>query len=360
MAPPQADINETVDKVAVEVSMIDGKVRAGDITVTHFRPSGDGPFPIVVLQHGRASARRSAPWRWRLLPLARFFVRRGFAVLVPTRLGYGESGLTPDPERVGTCAAPNLAPMIGVLVAQTEAVLDFARRQPWADANRALVAGQSLGGLTAVASAGRRLPGVVAAINFSGGAAGRSDRPLEPCAPAIVRESFRELGRNAKVPTLWLYAENDRLWGNTIPRDWHRSYAAAGAPAEFHMLPAVGDDGHDFTVAGFRVWRPLVDAFLAKLGFAVPRTPGAPPPSGFAAVDDASKVPFVREAVRHDQYQKFLDADLPRAFVISRNGSWVWATGADALERALGRCGLTAKSHCSAYAVDDAVVWVPK
>ena len=202
-APLHTEFNETVDRVPVEVVMIDGKVRSGDITITHFRPAGDGPFPVVVLQHGRAGARRTSPWRWRLLGQSRYWVRRGFAVFVPTRLGYGETGLWPDPERVGACADPSFAPMIRVLVKQTEATLAFAARQPWADARRAIVVGQSQGGLTAVASAASQLSGIIAAVNFSGGTAGRRDRPLEPCAPDRMQERFRE----AKA---WIESDEDK------------------------------------------------------------------------------------------------------------------------------------------------------
>src|SRR5437870_5628352 len=64
------------------------------IDVTVFRPGGGGPFPIVVLSHGspRSPAERRLEGRQRLEEQARPFLEMGFAVVVPTRRGYGDSG----------------------------------------------------------------------------------------------------------------------------------------------------------------------------------------------------------------------------------------------------------------------------
>src|SRR5215468_7511681 len=77
--------NESVMRVPVESASID---------VTVFKPRGAGPFPIAVLSHGspRSPGERRADGRQRLVAQAERFVGMGFAVLVPTRRGYGESG----------------------------------------------------------------------------------------------------------------------------------------------------------------------------------------------------------------------------------------------------------------------------
>jgi len=84
-----------------------------------------------------------------------------------------------------------------------------------------------------------------------------------------------------------------------------------------------------------------------------------PPPSGFAEISDASKVPAVREAGRQ-QYRRFLAAQSPRAFALSPSGNtWAWVSSPvpDAAWRALVGCNERAKERCQLYAVDDAVVW---
>jgi len=77
------------------------------LTATVFRPLGMGPFPLVVLGHGRPTVApdRSNIGCYRVIPQIREFVRRGFAVIVPIRRGYG----APDGDFVEDPGAPALA-----------------------------------------------------------------------------------------------------------------------------------------------------------------------------------------------------------------------------------------------------------
>jgi dienelactone hydrolase len=359
-APPQlaADLNETVVRWPVTVRLPRGGSRSGDMVISHFRPPGPGPFPIIIMNHGRNGENRATPPRLRFLRIARFWVRRGFAVMVPTRLGYGETGIDPDPEASGPCAAKNFQPMLDAGIVQVEGVIAFARTQPWADLGRIVLAGQSVGGFITVAAAGRRLPGVIAAINFAGGAGGNpKERPGQPCGADRIEAAFAAAGRTAQVPALFFYAENDRFWGASWPKAWHAAFVAAGGRARLVAAPPSGEDGHHFINTGFRLWRREVDRLLGELGFAAPRSADAPAASGFAAIEDAQAVPFVKPEVKDKGYQGFLNADVPRAFAISGNGAWAFASGEEAMARALGRCREFARRECRLYAVDDAVVW---
>ena len=84
------------------------------------------------------------------------------------------------------------------------------------------------------------------------------------------------------------------------------------------------------------------------------------PASGYAAMDDAGKVPLdVTEGI--NAYQQFLDSVLPRAFAVAASRRhWAWNTGTEnAVDEALQRCALRAGQSCKLYAVDDAVVYQP-
>ena len=58
-----------------------------------YRPAGTGPFPLVTINHGAprpgTDVQQARPG---FAAAARWFVRRGFAVVVPMRRGYGHSG----------------------------------------------------------------------------------------------------------------------------------------------------------------------------------------------------------------------------------------------------------------------------
>lgn len=357
-----ADLFETVTRLSVTVQPLYGGAHSGDMVLTHFKPPGEGPFPAVVMQHGRDSNQRANPARYRYTDVARYWVRRGVAVFVPTRLGYGDSGTAMDPEFTGSCDQKHYDVAAAVMNVQTLAAIDFATRQPWVDARKLIVMGQSMGGFASVAVMGARHPAVIAGINFAGGSGGEPvTRRANPCSPHRLGDSLASAGKaNAgHTPMLWLYAENDAFWGPDIPRRWHGAYTRAGGQAEFVAFGPVGSDGHTLLSRGLALWRPVLDRFVGTLGIHAPRTADAPPASGFAAIDDATRLPLVRQDVKETGYARFLSLDLPRAIAIGPKGEWAFFSGDHAMQRALERCAQTARTACQLYAVDDQVVWRP-
>jgi len=108
-APPEQlslDIREAIVRVPVTVKDAFNKEITGDVLVTTFRPQGPGPFPLVVMNHGRKSSTRAQDPRQRYEPIARFFIRKGFAIAMPQLLGYGVSASAGDPEDQGGCDNP--------------------------------------------------------------------------------------------------------------------------------------------------------------------------------------------------------------------------------------------------------------
>src|SRR5271165_2074026 len=83
-------------------------VPSGDAAVashaTLFRPQGDGPFRLAVIAHASTQnvLRRAQMPQPEYRALAAWLVARGFAVLVPERLGHGATG-GPYTESQGDC-----------------------------------------------------------------------------------------------------------------------------------------------------------------------------------------------------------------------------------------------------------------
>jgi dienelactone hydrolase len=354
------DLHEQVLRLPVTVKDGFGRQETRSIALTVSKPAGDGPFPLVIMSHGRGSAeRRSQQGRQRYEPLARYLVSKGFVVLVPTRVGYGDTYADFDPEDNGGCNVMRVEPVSIAASDQVIAALQFAQSLPYVDASRWVAMGQSVGGLTTVAVAWRHPPGLVGAINFSGGAGGDPERrPGQPCAPAQIERLWRANARTAQVPMLWLYWENDKYWGAEVPRQWHRAFIEGGGKAQLHTLGATGNDGHLGINVDMNTWVPLVEAYLAGLGFGRSGVIVRPPPSGHARIDDLSGPP-TSQPNREGAYRRFLDAKLPRAFAIGPNGAAGWASGDWALGRALGSCQRRGGERCRLYAVDDDVVWDP-
>jgi dienelactone hydrolase len=269
-------VEEQID-VPVEVTDAYGKQIRHTIKVTVFSDDANPrPAPVLVLNHGRSAEPqgRADLGRARYTDASRFFVKLGFIVAVPTRMGYGVTG-GDDVEDTGSCERKNYPPGYAAAARQTLTVLDAVRQRPDADKARAVLMGQSYGGATAVALAALNPPGVQAAINFAGGGGGNPKTQAQrPCAPQSLERMFRDYGKTAKVPMLWVYTENDMYFGPAYPKEWHGAYVAQGAPAEFVQYPPHGDDGHALFTRFPEVWKPKVTEFLQTQGFVAPAAKG--------------------------------------------------------------------------------------
>ena len=265
-----AGLAEAQDRVSDTVRIPLDRI---EMTTELHRPAGPGPFPVVVFAHGRPVDHHGRTALARSIPRdqAAFWVRRGFAVVAPFRPGYGPTGgtdvealharnceRTPDYRRIAEAAGRPV-----------EAAIAWAQQQPWARRDRILLVGTSVGALGVLAAAARQPEGVVAYVDFSGGAGALPRQsPGRSCRPDIVTALFAEYGRSIRIPGLWLYAENDLAWGPEVPKIWHKAFAEGGARSSFVMTPAVpGVDGNLLMLRGQKLWAPIVRGFIASLMF---------------------------------------------------------------------------------------------
>src|SRR5215813_15024704 len=231
-----------------------------------FRPSGPGPFPLVIVNHGTTQNAE----RRRLLKapdfdaMAQWFVRHGFAVAVPQRPGHGETG-GEYREDQGGCDEADFA-RAGLGAAESiAAAVAYLRGQSFVRRTGVIVVGQSAGGWAALALASRAPAGVRAVIDFAGGLGGRSwDRPDNNCAPDRLVATAAEFGRTTRIPTLWIYSENDTYFAPRLSTAMAAAFRAAGGQAEYVLLPPFGDDGHFMAerAGSESAWGPVVERFL--------------------------------------------------------------------------------------------------
>ncbi len=373
MAAAQGVANAAVKPTAAQEEhsyygprLIEEKVRipaanGRSLAATILRPEGDGPYGAVILNHGvsasaRERARESADL---LINSAAVFARRGYAVVMPLRRGFGATGgeMAEDP---GSCANPDYFHAEANAADDVMAAYDYARQLPYVDPSQMILAGQSAGGMVSIFTAGtRNPPGLVAVLSFAGGRGGDPDSsPGVPCAVEPVAKVFEALGKTIHVPVLFNYAENDLFFSPKVTRGWVDRFNAAGANAEYVLQPPFGKDGHYLfaDTLGVRYWLPTVERFLSSHHVSFARLDAADPErQPLLALD---RVPNIKSDSCRGLYRAFLESPGPRAYAVSADGRCGFAGGLpDAREIAVKQCSSVSKDGCSLYAVDDAVVW---
>lgn len=332
-----------------------GSQQQAMLETTVFQPNGPGPFPLIIINHGKDPGRPSLQPRDRFYHMATAFVERGYAVMVPMRQGFSKStGRYRD----------HGCDMTANGYSQAEDIRDtlaFARQQSWVDKDRIVIAGQSYGGLATIAVGTQELPGVRGLINYAGGLRDDSDR----CAwrSALV-SAFAEYGSKAKLPSLWMYGQNDSLFGPELAQRMHAAFEQAGGRARLVEFPAFKRDAHGMLASrdGEKVWLADTEKFLNEIGMptkVVHEVPAPPTPArtDYAKVDDVDAVPFLSENGKR-AYRDYLTKMTPRAFAVSPSGAWTWAEeGEDPDGRALATCSAKSTEPCRLYSVDDYVVW---
>lgn len=236
---------------------------------TLFRPAGDGPFPLAIVNHGsdQIAAERARMPMPAFPSLTDWLVGRGYAVLLPQRPGHGETGGR-YLEDQGSCRRARYAESGQATADSIAAAIDFMTRQPFIKPTGVLVVGNSAGAWGALALAGRNPANVAAVVNFSGGRGGRNrGRADDNCAPERLVAAAGEFGRTARIPTLWLYAENDSYFPPDLSQELEAAYTASGGRAEYVLLPAVPGDGHRLinTSPPEASWVAPLEQFLDRL-----------------------------------------------------------------------------------------------
>lgn len=233
-----------------------------------YRPPGNGPFPLAVVNHGSTqnALQRAEYRRPEYLALVQWFVARGYAVAVPQRPGHGETG-GPYYEDQGNCVAPDYRRAGEGAASSIAAVIGYLTRQPFVQkGNSVVLVGQSAGAWGALALGTYNPREVKAVVAFAPGRGGLIDGAAGGCVPDRLIAAARGFGEKSRVPTLWIYAQNDGYFPPDLSRKLVEGYRLAGGRAEFHLLPPFSSDGHTLIQApeAVAIWGPLVENFLGR------------------------------------------------------------------------------------------------
>lgn len=238
-------------------------------------PSGeDKRRPLVVINHGTDESTRFAVSMPVYYYLSRWFVDRGYVVVLPQRRGHGATG-GPLAEAIGNCAHPDHYASGNVAADDIEAAVRYMTAQPFVASDGAVVVGVSTGGWASLALSARNLPQVQAIVNFAGGRGGHAyGRANAICGEDALLSAARMYASRAQEPTIWFYAKNDSYFGPELAEDLAQTWSSAGGSVEEHILPPYGQDGHAIADdrQGWDIWGPSLDSFLERVRDSEPKS----------------------------------------------------------------------------------------
>lgn len=316
------------------------------------RPNEPGRFPLIIIAHGSPRDRSARPKMTPLamLPQAMEFARRGFAVAVVMRRGYGDSG-GDFVEGTGPCNNPDYIASGFTSAADLRAAITHLSRRTDIDATRNLVVGRSAGGFAAVALSTNPPSGLIAAISFAGGRGSQVDGQV--CRADRLVAAFGTFGQRSRLPMLWVYAENDRYFGPELAQRFRDVFVLAGGKTEFVQAPPFGQDGHTlFSPSGIPVWTPHVDKFLKSQNLVLRDEPLPLPTASLPPPEQLS-------TEGRKAFESFLVAAPHKAFAVAPGGAYGWQSEQRTVEEAKAGALRNCRKHaadCRVAAVDDAAL----
>jgi pimeloyl-ACP methyl ester carboxylesterase len=254
---PEVDASMGEEVVVVPRTNEDGAVVQLETTI--YRPPSPPPWPLAVFNHGSNGKLSSHHLQARERPaeIARFFRERGYLIAAPMRQGFGRS----TGESHFRCDHADYALRYEGDIA---AVITSLSERGLVKPDQVVVLGQSNGGLVTLGYAAVH-PTAKGVINISGGV--DTARPECDWRKGML-DAANKLGSRAAVPSLWLYAEDDKIFDPSIARPFFDAYRAAGARAAMVTYPR---GGHGFALkkGSATTWGADVDRFLAEVGLPV-------------------------------------------------------------------------------------------
>lgn len=349
-APAPGATNQAAPGLIEESTFLNVRGPAGSyrLEAVVVRPAqAQGRLPIALITHGkpRLSSEMAQIRADLLARSARDLAYRGYLAVGVIRRGYGRSDGTPGVATnapYAKCTVADLQKYFEVEADDLEAALRAVQARPDADPTRGIVIGGSVGGGAALALAARKPAGLSAAINIAGGVRLTNAQGEVVCPYETPIAAIGQLGAGSRIPTLWIYSENDGIFAPDIARRAHAAYKAAGGNAELQPIPAIDADGHHALQlpAGRVHWLAAADRFLRANSL---------PTWTATDVDRAMRKAAIQTGSR-GMVEKYFSLYTPRVMLQAPDGRVTYVADTRSLDAArasgLASCEKWAKAPC--------------
>ena len=309
-----------------------------------------GKLPIALLTHGKPRLPSDlVKIRAELMSRqARDLAYRGYLAVAVVRRGYGVSGGTtgqPTNALFAKCNDADLRKYFAVEADDLERALRVVTARNDADASRVIAIGGSVGGGAVIALAARNPPGLKAVVNLAGAMRITDADGNLACPQDLPIAALASFGSQTRIPSLWVYSENDSNFGPDAARKVHAAYVAQGGIATLKIVPSLQpNDGHNVfeLPAGRQHWLAALDPFLRAQNL----------PTWNPQQLDALMQRYRISPNRRQWLEGYFSLYTPKILVQAPNGTLNYTADARAIETAqkaaLEGCEKTAKAPCTA------------
>ena len=347
-----------------EATFLDVRGPAGNYRLEAYvvRPAADtGRLPIALLTHGKPRLPGDlVKIRGELMSRqARDLAYRGYLAVAVVRRGYGRSDGTPGrPANAAylKCNEADLRRYFEVESEDLERALQAVASRPDADGTRAIAIGPSVGAGATLALAARNPPGLKAVVNLAAATRLTDAEGNLACPQDVPIAALASLGRDTKIPSLWVYAENDSNFGPDAASKLHASYTAQGGRATLRIVPSLQpDDGHNVfeLSAGRQRWLAALDPFLREQSL----------PTWSSRQVDALMQRYNLAPNRRPFIETYFSLHTPKVLVRSPSGVLNYSaatSGLEAAQKAAAEgCEKATKTPCAAIMTNFGIVGTP-
>ncbi len=291
-----------------------------------------GRLPIALLTHGKPRLPSDlVKIRAELMSRqARDLAYRGYLAVAVVRRGFGVSGGTPGrPANADfvKCNDADLRKYFSVESDDLERALRVVAARNDADASRVIGIGHSGGGGAFLALAARKPPGLKAVVNLAGAMRMTDADGNLACPQDVPIAALASFGSQTRIPSLWVYSENDGNFGPDAARKLHAAYVAQGGVATLKIVPSLqpNDGHHVFELpAGRHHWLAALDPFLRAQGL----------PTWSPQQVDALMQRYRISPNRRQWLEGYFSLYTPKVMVQSPNGALNYTADTRAIEAA--------------------------
>ncbi|MEM7403669.1 MAG: dienelactone hydrolase family protein [Pseudomonadota bacterium] len=233
-----------------------------------YRPRADGPLKTLLFHHGSTGGGNDPSrfsYTWTNPRMVRWFVQRGWQVILPQRRGRGasEGVYSEGLNRARTSYACEAELSLGGATRALEdadAILTAVLERADVDPQKILFGGYSRGGIVALVHAAESNFRPLGVVNFVGGWMGDGCEEVARINPVLTRR-----GADSKAPTLWLHGDRDPYYSIAHSRKNFATFETAGGTGTLVTFrPPERANGHDIIYFP-RIWGEAVEEFLDRV-----------------------------------------------------------------------------------------------